>query len=952
MAHRPTRVLSLLAAALLSQAPAAAQELPLDDALRAAIAIEELEHDLVTARTRYAELARDATRGDALRRHAWLRLGKLARARGDTESAREALAAAARGDDATARAAQAIAQQEPQDLERARQLAEGAERAVAAYLEGRNRGGDAFENLSWFGDAAVLPLIRRYLAGRDEDSASPLVDHAGGALWRLGTPAALAFLQEQLADPDLRHRRAIARGLAFGGIPATAAALVARALNDADDEVVLAALRRPELLDVEALCDRIASARAALRIAGLEVLLSRLASTMGGVGSEHVSLRISRRVARLLEPTLESTSPQEFRAASECLLSSACFSSEGRALLARWLPRLTGVPRPPLPHPRSTDFDGEAENAAVLAQSIASFTPATGELARTAARSLVELYVEHKAWKRAALDAVLTIARHGYLDLEIALWLERNGLPEDAPRVVDALADSTALSAASGWLSRQPLGEAQFDAIRRTLDWLQSSDEGGRWSPAPLVVALGATGHPDALAWLRRLAAAGSKRLPESSVASGAIWLNQRRNDEATRAFLVELLERAPVADHARRIALVAQLVRSGDRRVWELLPGMRQANQQLVSPLGLLPDTDGVFHPQSMMGLDSWLTHSFRREGRRRWWHGYDDVQLDALWTNLLARGEQGYGPYWKECAPLAYAANESSDSVPGALYLALCEAHRARCSDDEDFDPERSALVPLLWAADQAPSADAARRAALAALRDAALTARSSKVRALAVFQIEQRRDEATRALLLRLCGDPSSSVAMRAWEKLDEFGAALDHTRVARGLASADRDMRLYALERSAACSEPLAELVAPLLRDPESELRIAACRHFAARVDLNAVPALLETLKDADEPVRRAAAESLQAIRLYHDESARWARVLGGKPELGKAAAAEALVDQASATNELATRLLAIRSLGLLAAPETLPLLITWTKDEDAQIAAAAREALQRILGMGK
>src|SRR5690606_11186667 len=145
---------------------------------------------------------------------------------------------------------------------------------------------------------------------------------------------------------------------------------------------------------------------------------------------------------------------------------------------------------------------------------------------------------------------------------------------------------------------------------------------------------------------------------------------------------------------------------------------------------------------------------------------------------------------------------------------------------------------------------------------------------------------------------------------------------------------------------------ADLLLPLLRDPDEQVRIATCRHFAARVDLDAVPALLETLKDPEEQVRRAAAESLQAIRLYHDEKARWARVLGGKPELGSAAAAERLVDQAAAEQPRDTRLLAIRSLGLLGAPETLPLLIEWTKDEDADVARAALEAVQRIHAAAK
>jgi hypothetical protein len=40
-------------------------------------------------------------------------------------------------------------------------------------------------------------------------------------------------------------------------------------------------------------------------------------------------------------------------------------------------------------------------------------------------------------------------------------------------------------------------------------------------------------------------------------------------------------------------------------------------------------------------------------------------------------------------------------------------------------------------------------------------------------------------------------------------------------------------------------------------------------------------------------------------------------------------------------------LAIRSLGVLGAPEAQPFLIEWTKDSDPGVAGAAREAVGRI-----
>jgi HEAT repeat protein len=55
----------------------------------------------------------------------------------------------------------------------------------------------------------------------------------------------------------------------------------------------------------------------------------------------------------------------------------------------------------------------------------------------------------------------------------------------------------------------------------------------------------------------------------------------------------------------------------------------------------------------------------------------------------------------------------------------------------------------------------------------------------------------------------------------------------------------------------------------------------------------------------------------------------------------------LIAQAQADQPKAQRLLALGSLAVLAAPEALPYLIDHTEDGDAEIAAAAREAIARI-----
>jgi len=138
----------------------------------------------------------------------------------------------------------------------------------------------------------------------------------------------------------------------------------------------------------------------------------------------------------------------------------------------------------------------------------------------------------------------------------------------------------------------------------------------------------------------------------------------------------------------------------------------------------------------------------------------------------------------------------------------------------------------------------------------------------------------------------------------------------------------------------------ELVTSLLSDPSSDVRISACAYLARSVDPRAVPKLLEALKDRDTKVRKAAADALRAIRFYHEQRAHWDRAFAG-PQVTANDAAEALVKQADPKQPKEVRLLAIRSLGLLGKVETLPFLINYTQEKDADIAAAAKAAITAV-----
>ena len=97
-------------------------------------------------------------------------------------------------------------------------------------------------------------------------------------------------------------------------------------------------------------------------------------------------------------------------------------------------------------------------------------------------------------------------------------------------------------------------------------------------------------------------------------------------------------------------------------------------------------------------------------------------------------------------------------------------------------------------------------------------------------------------------------------------------------------------------------------------------------------------------DPEETVRQAAGEALRAIRFYHEQKAHWDRAFQGL-QVSANSAAEALIQQADPKEKKVTRLLAIRSLGLLGKVETLPFLINYSKEEDPEIRAEALKAIR-------
>lgn len=162
----------------------------------------------------------------------------------------------------------------------------------------------------------------------------------------------------------------------------------------------------------------------------------------------------------------------------------------------------------------------------------------------------------------------------------------------------------------------------------------------------------------------------------------------------------------------------------------------------------------------------------------------------------------------------------------------------------------------------------------------------------------------------------------------------------------LKNADRQYVLPALPTPLppALQPTVAALVAD---DPSPDVRVAACWALARTCGADAVGPLLAVLQDANETVRNAATQALEQLRREREQRAFWAKA-GSEVDTSPASATTRLVTEAMPDQPKDQRLLAIRSLAALHATTALPYLITWAREGDAEIAAAARAAIDSLL----
>ena len=109
----------------------------------------------------------------------------------------------------------------------------------------------------------------------------------------------------------------------------------------------------------------------------------------------------------------------------------------------------------------------------------------------------------------------------------------------------------------------------------------------------------------------------------------------------------------------------------------------------------------------------------------------------------------------------------------------------------------------------------------------------------------------------------------------------------------------------------------------------------------------VPALIECLKDSRSDVRKKAKEILDRMREYEDQKRAWEAYLGEEGAKGKSnSTATALIEMLK-NEDPEVRLYAIKSLGKLGDPNTLPILVELVASGSEDEKAAAKAAIDAI-----
>lgn len=894
--------------ALSTLAPLAVSQV---SALQQAILAEEREHDLARAEELYRQAFEAAGLSESVRARAGLRLGKLLQRLGKVDAAREVLGQAAQLEDPAGRAAREILEQDPEGEARTRALRAKARELLAGdatemwdlkELDGQRRA-----DLLWMGAAATPELIAA--AHRIvEDEAKTTVNGVlmdplqAGVLLRMafeaGGEGALEVIQSAPASDRVEWRLAVASGLSRSMAEPEMMDTARRLLADPAPQVVMAALQSVGTSwPAEALMSLVDHPSADVRESVERMVRFSWAQL------RHPEGDASRTVELLLvkvRKMLRSVDPAMGRSGTSLLTSPAMMlTSASRTLLLNQVPDIevlrhqAGVlvqqPDVPLLATPTEHLDRLVELARRLGppiQKLDGSQPATLELYDW--QRFVDRFAElcSYQWSAEGLPQVLELLELGYgiTNASVALLCTHAG--DDMALEMARLTQSVGADRRLlEWLGGRALPPEAWSSLRQLLPEVDLK---------PLASPAAQTGHPEALAWLERTAMAEEE---DRKVCQWALTLAAQREDESgeARAALRRIATATGdwqtlilLGDRESIAGIVATARGLGDREENSLAAHLLDSDDNCGYSMA---DRTALLREVAQHGVPLW------ENPFKRWEFGGGAVPVEimdalvdaALASDALLRDGKGSHTtrFWRRALrqdPARYVRRALGSGKAGVINEALEVAHEV-----EDLE--------------------------LSAIADAA---RAHDLVSLGTLAAETQDEERARAIAGLAMASNSADVRRWLFQKLDSRWI-LTEEQVLAGLRDADENVRYRAV---LFLGSDLAKVSDPLVNEL---LRIA------------------ESDQSGDN--RTEARKLLATLREFREQKAYWARVFDGT-DTTPASAAAALLRQAKDGNK-EVRVLAIRSLGSLGAPEALPFLIDWTQDGDAEIAAAATEAIRVI-----
>ncbi len=766
-------------------------------------------------------------------------------------------------------------------------------------------------------------------------------------LWEIGTPPAEALLRRSAASSSVFWRRYVTQHILK--VAPDLVPVFVQFLHDPDPTGEVQRNLRPHLgcIPLTGLEALVLDPDNNAKVAGIEGLF--------GAWQRMSPEQRSSTFSRIREPlrlALRATDSRLLRAAWPLLYEfSRHGPNEARELV---LESPDAWPQSGnMPNPESFVLDNRGLSLLLAgARSLGGNSQGPNEGHTRAREAITQLVARHEpSWTAAGIDDLLTLIESGYSSQrnQDPRWVTRIvalATPEQLGRLLRATPQMASVNLVLNQLSsidETKLPKDTFEAARDVIEQALKLPPAGwqelRQPPGTemrgLLNLVGRSGSAAAPEWLTTLAT----RFPSlaNSAIDTLIQLSFKGIGESAATALRKSLvwEGSPEMglDPSRRSLVFAELARLGDAPSIALFPRAYKLGLGNTTP-SRPPQgpRNGPMYRSSSRGIGFLALEQTPNGAPREPLFGYTDPQLVLAWRTLLqsdAREE-----VWSEIATLR-------NRIPGAV-LPLLAAELP--TEVANLPPGLLDIVLSAFGrvtAEQAAAGTELHAAIQALLRDQNGILASSLFTQLQPEVLRQFAGEA-RALLR---GSQSPGAFVHAFERA---GIKMEVADWQICLQDPNASFRAYALNR---LPQPLpTELrtrVEEVVRtDPDESVRSSACNLFGRMLSKDAVPPLLDALRDNAEPVRKAATEALERIRFFQEQQAYWQNAKAGI-DTSPANATAKLLAQAKPGEPKDQRLLALRSLAVLGSPESLPYLIDWTKDPDAEVAAAALEAVTTI-----